>query len=249
MHELFKTRQAPEPANSTRTETLILFNPLLVTMALDELFSAAGLEGIIDHFLPELLGSIDTIIIVLASVALYSVVIFHFYRFLGKRDVFKFNVERYRVEQTGILSRIRNMIVSILKYGLVFPIIVFLWFAGYTIMLFLLAKNLGVEQILLVSVVFVSAIRLTSYYSEDLSKDLAKMIPFALLGIAIVDPQFFSIDIVGERISSLPPLITRIAGFFVFITLLEWVLRLLLFVKNLFFPEVHTQDFGRKKKE
>ena len=33
----------------------------------------------------------------------------------------------------------------------------------------------------------VAATRITAYYNEDLSRDMAKTIPFALLGIMIID--------------------------------------------------------------
>ena len=58
----------------------------------------------------------------------------------------------------------------------------------------LLSKFSSPNHILVVSVSLVAAIRVTSYYNEQLSQDLAKMIPFALLGIFLVDATFFSVQ-------------------------------------------------------
>jgi len=193
-----------------------------------------ALKPFFDMVYPNFSAEIPGIIIMMLAIAVYSVIIYHFYKFLAKRDVFKFNSEKYKTEKTGFFHSIFNAFIGFVEYGVFFPIVVFLWLGGFSIMLFLLAKNIGTEQVLLVSVVFVAAIRLTSYYTEDLSKDLAKMIPFALLGIAIVDPTFFSLDLFFERISGLGLFMAKIAAYFVFIVLLEWILRILLVLKNLF---------------
>ena len=37
-----------------------------------------------------------------------------------------------------------------------------------------------------------SAIRITAYYNEDLSRDLSKILPFALLAVFLIDLSYFS---------------------------------------------------------
>ena len=43
---------------------------------------------------------------------------------------------------------------------------------------------------------------MTAYYNEDLSRDLAKILPFAVLGIFLIDASFFdmnaSLDVLRE---------------------------------------------------
>ena len=58
------------------------------------------------------------------------------------------------------------------------------------------------------------------------------MLPFALLGIAIVDPSFFSTELVKQRYDTFVTFIPKIVGFAVIVILLEWTLRMLFFIKR-----------------
>ena len=77
-----------------------------------------------------------------------------------------------------------------------------------------------------------------SYYKEDLSSDLAKLIPFALLAISLIDPNFFSVEATIASLSELPLLWSQILQFLVFSIVLEWILRTAYLVRN----------YGKKKK-
>jgi hypothetical protein len=72
----------------------------------------------------------------------------------------------------------------------------------------------------------VGAIRVTSYYHEDLSRDLAKILPFALLGVFVIDLSYFTMD---ESMISLRRTIARIniiLYYLGFIISLEFLLRI-----------------------
>ncbi len=143
------------------------------------------------------------------GMVIYAVVIWHFYRNLAKKEIFT-------KKGTG---------GYILKYLILFPLISFIWFLIISVFLFFLAKGLSVEGVLLASITIVSAVRVAAYYNEDLSKDLAKMIPFALLGIFIVDPSYFSYELVIQRIDTLPTLFPLVLRYLLFVYMLEIVLR------------------------
>ena len=96
-----------------------------------------------------------------------------------------------------------------------------------SIFLLLLSKNQDVNQILIISAAIVAAIRLTSYYSNDLSKDLAKMFPFTVLAIFLLEPGFFSVSKLIERFSEIPSLFQNFLIYLVFIIILEIVLRVI----------------------
>lgn len=195
-----------------------------------------SIDSFIQTVLPELTAKGPEITIFALSIVIYGILIYQFYRFAAKRDVFGFDIEKYRKERTSIFSAIFNAILGVFKYGVIFPFFVFIWFAGFSVLLFFMAaETMGVSEILMISVAFVAAIRIASYYSEDLGKDMAKLIPLALLGIAIVDVSFFKLARVYERIDQIPLFITEIATFFTFIVVLEWMLRILLSVKFMFF--------------
>jgi hypothetical protein len=126
---------------------------------------------------------------------------------------------------------------------------VFLWFGGFSILLFLLSKTQPIEQILLISITIVSAIRICSYFTEELSRDLAKLLPLSLLAIAIVEPNFFSTTLFFERISELPNFIAEIIRFVFFTILLEWALRIILRVKIFLIGDRTIQPLNFNEKE
>lgn len=214
----------------------------------------SGIWGVISPYIdmvyPHLSDAIPTLTIMMLGIAIYGIIIFHFYRFVAKRDVFslKSKSEAYKKSIEGS-SGFWRAVLFFIEYGLAFPLIVFLWFGGFAIMLFLMAKNIPTEQTLLVAVVLVAGIRFTAYYADDLAKDLAKMIPFALLGIAIVDPNFFSLELFFERIESIWNFVPQIAAYFIFIIILEWVLRILAGIKRFVFGARFTTAVETEESE
>jgi len=105
-----------------------------------------------------------------------------------------------------------------------------------------MAKDISVRQIALVSMAFVSTVRITSYFKEDLSHDLAKLLPFALLAITLVDPNFFSWDLLQNRLSAFPSLGWEILQFITFSILLEWTLRILYSMKVVGSRKIKTPE-------
>ena len=150
------------------------------------------------------------------SIAIYSILIWHFYRFIAKRDIFKFSLKKYI--KTG----------AILKYGILFPLVAVGFFAGFALMLLFLAKDLEIATVLSTSFAIIVAIRITTYYNEDLSKDLAKLLPFVLLGVFLVDPSYFRWSDIINKIDSLPEFFTLCIQFILLILIAEWILRIVL---------------------
>ena len=77
------------------------------------------------------------------------------------------------------------------KYLVLFPIVAFAWFIILTVLLTFLAKTRSLDLILLVSMSVLAAIGVTAYDNEDLSRGLSKMLPFALLGVFLIDISYF----------------------------------------------------------
>ncbi len=159
------------------------------------------------------------------SIAVYSIVIWHFYRFIARRDCFKTNDCK------------NKKLVGFAKYFCVFPFIAITFFLGLSLMLLFLTRKLDLISILSTSFALVIAIRISAYYSEDLSKDVAKLLPFVLLGIFLVDPTYFSFDEVVNNINSLPNNVNQIVIYIVMIILVEWILRIALTIRYKIFPK------------
>ncbi|MDH7517257.1 MAG: hypothetical protein QHH19_02800 [Candidatus Thermoplasmatota archaeon] len=150
------------------------------------------------------------------SIAIYAILIWHFYRFIARRDIFKLSPKKHA------------KIISFLKYFFLFPFVAIIFFAGFAIMLLFLTKALEPSSILITSFAVIVAIRITAYYSEDLSRDLAKMLPLALLGVFLYDPSYFRWADITDKINSLPNFLTMAIQLILFIILVEWILRILL---------------------
>jgi hypothetical protein len=156
------------------------------------------------------------------EIVVYSIFVFKFYRFLACRDIIKVDYSRYR----NVGLRFFRRLLYLLQNILFFPIIIFFWFAVLAIFLGFLGKNQSTENILLVSIALVSAVRVTSYYSEDLSKDLAKMMPFALLGIYLVDQSYFEVEVSLKLLTGIPEYWRLLVYYLLFIIALEFILRI-----------------------
>ena len=80
----------------------------------------------------------------------------------------------------------------------------------------------------------IAAIRMTSYYNEGLSRDLAKLFPFTLLAISLLNANFFSIERILSRFQDIPTFFGEIFIYLIFIILLEIILRVVDFLFSLF---------------
>jgi hypothetical protein len=168
------------------------------------------------------------------GVFVYSVFVWHFYKTLSKRDLFKINLEKYNLPETKhkTLGKAASVLAYILKYGLIFPVYIFVWFTILSFFLLVLTEDVAINHILMVSIAIVSATRVISYYKEELSSDLAKLVPYSLLAISLIDPNFFSVETTITRLSELPMLWSQILQFLIFSIVLEWMLRIIYLTKK-----------------
>lgn len=158
-------------------------------------------------------------------IAIYSIVIYHFYRYIARRDVFKPSERKH------------SKAIGFLKYFFLFPFVAFLFFVGFSLLLIFLTRSYSILDVLYIAFAIIVAIRITSYYTEGLSKDVAKMLPFAILGIFLVDSSYFSIETVTDRFNALPENVNAIIQFLILIILVEWILRIGLNVRYAIFPK------------
>jgi len=162
------------------------------------------------------------------EMVIYSVLIFNYYRFLSRRDIVKFDLDRYKDTGDRAITGFLNILATIVVY----PVVLFIWFSLLAIVMGFLAKNQTTDSLLLISMALVSTVRVTAYYSEDLSRDLAKMLPFTLLGIFIVDESYFNFQISLTLIKGITTDWPTLVYYFVFIFALELVLRLFWIIKK-----------------
>jgi len=193
------------------------------------------LHGAADNFsLIEGLTLMKPLAIFILGMSVYSFFIFKLYRFIARRDVFK---QASRDKDGTNREGIRKFFaygVYIFKHIFFLPIIIFFWFVALSVILAFLSRQDSIQIVLLISIALIATIRVMAYYNEDLSKDLAKMLPFALLGIFLVDISFFSAENSLNTIYQIPGLWNILIYYFIFLILLEIILRSLFGIFNWF---------------
>ncbi len=182
--------------------------------------------GIASITLVDFLTKLKPLIWFTIGIVIYSIFIFKFYRFVARRDIFSLNLGKYNNRDRGFFFYVFEVFFYLLEHILILPIFIFFWFIVFVVLISFLTDSLTAVNVLVVAMSLVASIRVTAYITEDLSKDLAKMLPFALLGIFLIDINFYSLSHALSIITSLPALWLNMVYYFVFIIALELILRL-----------------------
>ena len=161
----------------------------------------------------EALKLLRTVAVYVVGMAIYAVFIFKFYRLIASRDMFASDMSKY--------PRLRAYFHIVL-----FPLFAFFWFAVLTIILAFLSEKKTFEDVLLVALATIGTIRITSYYQEDLSRDLAKILPFAVLVIFLIDVSSFEINKSLDTLKNANNHREDIFYYLIFLIILEFALRL-----------------------
>jgi len=173
-----------------------------------------------------------TLLFFTAVIILYSLFVFYFYRFLARRNIFELNLKQYNTYENPTTVKIFAVIFYILENIILLPISSFLWFAVLAILILVLAEGIDLGTILLISAAMVASVRVTAHVSESLSRDLAKMLPFTLIAIAITKPGFFNINALLSRIYEIPSLFTQIPQYLIFILAVELLMKFAEFLNS-----------------
>jgi hypothetical protein len=163
---------------------------------------------------------------------LYSIFVFYFYRFLARRDVIRLNLSQYNVYENPAVVKFFAVLFYIVENVILLPIMSFFWFLFLSVLLLLLSEGLTLINILLISAAMVASVRVTAHVSESLSKDLAKMLPFTLLAIALTKPGFFDISALLGRVSEIPDILLLVPRFLLFILAVELLMKFAEFLNS-----------------
>ncbi len=159
------------------------------------------------------------------GMAVYAIFVFKFYRFVASRDMFNMDLSKYEESRFQWVRVFLHIVLYVGKYIILFPVFAFFWFAVLTLILAFLSRGQSFSDVLLTALATVGAIRVAAYYNEDLSKDLAKILPFAVLGIFLIDASFFtvseSLDVLKESADHRE----SILYYLIFLIGMEFVLR------------------------
>jgi hypothetical protein len=195
-------------------------------------------EGLIKGYtyllssLPNWAQNFTNLFLIILLIFLYSLFVWKLYRFLATKNIFGFDLSQYNRTQNPFLTKFFKGMLYLVEYIIILPLMIFFWFSIFSLFLILLTENLGAS--LLLSAAIVGAIRIASYYKEELAKELAKLIPFMLLTVSLLNTGFFDIQRILTNIQQIPSFFNNIVIYLVFIVILEIILRAFSFLFSLF---------------
>ena len=188
--------------------------------------------------LPPTFGQFVNLLILVLVIILYSIFVWRFYKFISKKNPIGLDLDKYNTSENTLISRLTQGALYFLEYILILPFLIFVVFSVFTFFLIILAQTQETAQILIISAAIIAAIRMTSYYKEELSQELAKMLPFTLLAITVLNPNNFSntqyLEKIFTHISNLSGFFSQIIAYLIFIVLIEAILRFIDFMFSLF---------------
>ena len=205
------------------------------------------------NYIPEEYNFLVFLAVYSVIITIYSIFVWKFYRFMAKKDVIELNLWRYIKTEENIIRKFIASVFYIVEYIIVIPFLVFFWYAILSLFFLVLAKEQTLANILLIGMSIVAAVRITAYFNEDLSNDIAKLFPLTLLAVFLMTPNFFSVNTLIDRIKEIPDFLYQMAYYIIFVVILEIILRVLAVIKQLFSPpeeeDYEEEELPKKKRK
>jgi len=192
----------------------------------------SNLVGMHEQFIgqfPEFGVFIDLMLLILL-VFLYSLFVWKLHRFIATKNFLGEYFDKLVHSQNEFTTKL----IYLVEYLIISPFLIFFWFLIFSIFITLLTDITETQTLLIIATITVAIIRMTSYYNEDISQEISKILPFTLLAISITNPEFFSIERVLSRLETIPLIFNEMLFYLLFIIILEAVLRFFGFLFSLF---------------
>ena len=160
------------------------------------------------------------------AIAVYSGFVFMFYRILAKKDLLTLDLSKYADDFGGKVKKYLRSMLFVVQYIVVVPILIAFWTLVLAVILTLLSDSSDHSRNALIATSVVGAVRILAYWTEDLSRDVAKMLPFAVLGVYLVSSTSVQWSEFLELLESLPELAKSLFSSLVLLAILETLLRI-----------------------
>ena len=191
-------------------------SPVEIPATSDELFA------LIQDFARETYPTLMAII----AVAVYSGFVFVFYRALAKKDLLKLDLSKYSNDFSGNVKKYLRSVLFVVQYIVIIPVLIAFWTLVLAVILTLLSDSSDHARNALIATSVVGAVRILAYWTEDLSRDVAKMLPFAVLGVFLVGSTSVQWNEFGALMDNLPELARSFFSSLVLLAILEILLRI-----------------------
>jgi len=147
---------------------------------------------------------------------------FVYYKQLARKDLFEIPELKLNLKSRNFLNRM----IYFLKYLIVFPVYSFVWFLVFSFLLLVLSQSRPVEDVLFLGIIVVAATRMGAYVSDKLAEDMAKLLPWTLIALFLIDPKIVDFGGFVDAFSTIVHQIPNVAKYLLFIIVLEWLLRI-----------------------
>jgi len=148
---------------------------------------------------------------------------------LSKREVF-LSKSKYTAEGTKI-SPIKRKIIYVVKYLVIFPIILYGWVVVCFFFMYALNTSLSFGTLVLIMVGIIMASRIAAHWNESLAEDIMKFLPFNLLFTLLLNPVLDTNKILSSM-EHFPVILLELTIFIAFTGVLEGVLKLIDFLRS-----------------
>jgi hypothetical protein len=172
------------------------------------------------------LSGFKDIAVYVAGMVIFCIFTYSFHKAVARKFIFEFENRNCKSSKHPRLMQTWCTAVFIFKYLFFAPILLLLWFTTIAVLLFIFTRNVPIETLLILSMAFLSTIRITSYYDEALSRQIALNFPLSLLVVVLIDFAVIDFDLFMTKLYSLPALLPTLAIYFLFTVLLEFILRI-----------------------
>lgn len=167
-------------------------------------------------------------------ITLFFIFIYKLYHIICKKNLLELNLKQYNTSYHPGFKKFMGALLYFIEYIIIFPFFVIFWFCIFTVFVMLLAKGLDFATVLTISTVIIIVIRSTAYFKESLSKEIAKLLPFTMLVVAISEKEFFNFERIFARAAELPLFFEDILVYIAIIVVIEVILRFFDFIFSLF---------------
>ena len=160
------------------------------------------------------------------AIAVYSGFVFMFYRILAKKDLLTLDLSKYADDFGGKVKKYLRSVLFVIQYIVVVPVLIAFWTLVLAVILTLLSDNSDHARNALIATSVVGAVRILAYWTEELSRDVAKILPFAVLGVYLVSSTSVQWSEFETLLKSLPELAKSFFSSLVLLAILETLLRI-----------------------
>jgi len=167
------------------------------------------------------------VIPVAIGILAFSYFIWKTSKVLSKREVF---LPKNKYTAEGIkISPGRRKILYVVKYLVIFPMIMYGWVVVCFFFMYALNTSLSFGTLALMMVGIISASRIAAHWNESLAEDIMKFLPFNLLFTLLLNPVL-NYDKFLSSVVHFPIILLELTIFIAFTGILEGILKLIYFL-------------------